>query len=149
MALQIQTITESIAALDVEGVSIRDMSSLKESFDSYDCPLLAPRPNDFVSAPSVSAANFGTGTSRKLDVSYTLTYRYFHAPIGTGDLTDTWAAMVINLFKIFDAILINDALTGLIDLAFTGISDFGSVGDGGNNQFHGCDITFRILEFVN
>lgn len=149
MALQVQLITESIAALDIEGVNIRDMNSLKESFDAYDCPLLSPRPNDFVSAPSVTAVNFGTGDSRKLDVSYTLTYRYFHAPIGTGDLTDTWAAMVVNVFKIFDAILDNDALTGLIDLALSGVSDFGVVVDGGNNQFHGCDITFRILEFVN
>mgnify|MGYP000848987976 FL=1 len=149
MSLQITTITDSIAAISISGVTVKSMSQLKDGWDAYDCPLLCPLPNEFVSAPSVVPVNMGSGTSRKIDFSYTLNYRYFHAPVGTGDITDTWAALVTKAFVIFDAILANDAISGLIDLNLSSISNFGTVNDGANNVYHGFDISFRVLEFVN
>jgi len=151
MALAIATITESMTGISVAIPDLRiyDKHEIKEGWTAYDCPLLAPRPNDFISGLTVIPVNFGTGTAHKLDVSYTMTYRYFHKPVGSGDLAFTWSEMVDYVYKIFDAILINDALTGLIDLTLTSVSEFGEVVDGANNLFHGCDISFRVLEFVN
>jgi hypothetical protein len=149
MALAISTITASIADIEVDGVTIKDKSELKTGWDAYDCPLFCPRPNEFVSAPQVVAENFGTGTTRKLSVFYSLAYRYFHAPIGSGDLEDTWSDMVDNIFLILDAILVNDAITGVVDLSVQAITEFGAVQDGANNLFHGCDVILRVQEFVN
>ena len=108
----------------------------------------SPRPDEFISAPTVTPVSFGSGEGRQLDVSYTITYRYFHAPVGEGDIATTWAQMVVNTFKIFDAVLQNDALSGLIDLNLSSVSTFGTVVDGSNNVYHGCDISFRVLEHV-
>jgi hypothetical protein len=151
MALNIQGICESFAGMNVsiDRLKILDLYQVKEGFTAYDTPLLCPRPNDFVSSPLVTPVSFGSGEGRQLDVRYTLTYRYFHAPAGTGDQSKTWADMVVNVFKIFDAVLENDALAGLIDLSLSSISEFGAVSDGSNNMYHGCDITFLILEHVN
>lgn len=149
MALQIATITNSIAALSISGVTIKDKDELREGWTAYDCPLLTPLPNNFISAFSVSPRNMGSGSGRMLDVSYTLTYRYFHAPVGSGNLTKTWSDMVDKVFAILDAILANDKISGLIDMSLSSVSDFGVVVDGANNQYHGCDISLRVLEFVN
>ena len=149
MALAIATITDSIAALEIEGVKVLDKDELKAGFTAYDCPLLAPLPNGFMSAPQITAVNMGTGTARKLNVTYTLTYRYFHAPIGQGELEQTWSEMVDNVAAILDVIFVSDALTGAIDFNLQGISEFGMVQDGSNNLYHGCDLTFSVMEFVN
>lgn len=149
MALQVKTITESIAAIEIAGVKMRDKSELKEGWDAYDCPLFCPRPNEFMSAPTVEIESFGSGTSRQICFYYNLAYRYFHAPVGKGDYEDTWSDMVDNVAKIIDALLINDAVTGAIDLSIQNITEFGAVQDGANNLFHGCDFILRIKEFVN
>lgn len=149
MALALKTITESIADLVIEGVTVLDKNKLKEGFTAYDCPVLIPRPNEFVSAPIITNVSFGSGSTRQLDVRYTLAYRYLHAPVGQGELLTTWSDMVDNLFLIIDAILANDAITGAVDFSLQGITELGDVGDGSNNMFHGCDIIFNVLEFVN
>lgn len=149
MTLNIATITDSLSNLSISGINVLDKDEIKESFTGYDCPVLCPRPNEFITAPQVVSASFGTGTSHQMDVTYNLTYRYFHAPVGQGDLVKTWSDMVDGLFLIFYAIATNDAITGLIDLQITNITQFGEVQDGAGNGFHGCDITMRILEHIN
>lgn len=149
MGLQIATITNSIAALSISGVTIKDKDELREGWTAYDCPLLTPLPNNFVSGISAIPRSMSSGAGRQLDVSYTLTYRYFHAPVGSGNLAQTWSDMVDKVFAIFDAILANDKLNGLIDLSLSSVSEFGVVVDGANNQYHGCDIALRVMEFVN
>lgn len=149
MPLAIATITDSIAALTISGVTVKDKDELREGWTAYDCPLLVPLPNGFVSAVNIQPVSFGSGSGRQLNVTYSLTYRYFHAPIGRGDITQTWSEMVDKVFSIFDAIAANDKLNGLIDLQLASVSEFGVVVDGANNQYHGCDITLRVLEFVN
>jgi hypothetical protein len=149
MALQISAITSSIAALSVNGVRIVDKNEIKEGWDAYDCPVLSPRPSDFITAPQVESVSFGSGSTNQLNVSYTLGYRFFYAPVGSGDLLQTWSEMVDKLFLIFDAINANDAINGLIDLTLTDVSQFDVVEDAAGNQFLGCDIALRVLEFVN
>lgn len=150
MALNIAGICESFAGMNVSinNFRILDLDEVREGFTAYDTPLLSPRPDEFISAPTVTPVSFGSGEGRQLDVSYTITYRYFHAPVGEGDIATTWAQMVVNTFKIFDAVLQNDALSGLIDLNLSSVSTFGTVVDGSNNVYHGCDISFRVLEHV-
>lgn len=149
MALAISTITNSIAALSISGVTIKDKDELREGWDAYDCPLLVPLPNGFVSGVSVQSVSMGSGSGHQMNVSYTLSYRYFHAPVGSGDLVKTWSDMVDKVFAILDVILANDALSGLIDLNASAVSEFGVVRDGADNLFHGCDFAFRVMEFVN
>ena len=46
-----------------------------------------------------------------------------------------------------DKMLVSDAVTGSVDLQVEDISAFGPVSDPSGKMFHGCDISFRILEF--
>lgn len=135
--------------MDIPGITILDKDEIKEGFTAYDVPLLAPRPNDFVSSPQIQYVTLGSGAGRQLDVSYFVTYRYFHAPIGTGDLSTTWSEMIDAVFSILDVVIDNDKVVGLEDFSLSSIGDFCEVVDGSNNSYHGCDITFKVLEFVN
>ena len=82
MALSITTVTNSIAALSVTGVTIKDIDEIPASVDAYDCPILYPEPVDFVTNLTVTAASF----QGKYDVEYDLTYTFLYAQIGEGGI---------------------------------------------------------------
>ena len=149
MALQIAVITNSIAALSIAGVTIKDKDELKDGWDAFDCPLLCPRPTDFMTGFIEERVSFGSGSTRQANISYVLAYRFFYAPVGTGDFLIIWSAMIDKAFAIVDAIIANDAIAGLIDLSHEDIVQSDVVEDAAGNQFIGCDIPIRVLEFVN
>jgi len=148
MSLHIANITRGLSDLEISGVKIKDKDELKEGWDAYDCPLLCPRPNEFVSVPVVTSVSFGSGATHQMNVTYNLNYRYFHAPVGKGDLIQTWSDMVDNLFEIFYQIAVNDVVEDAIDVQIVNVTQFGVVEDGAGNNFHGCDITLKILEYL-
>ena len=150
MALAIATIADSIAAVSVSGVTIKDLNEIPEAVTLRDCPVLFPRPDGFVTDLAVKRDSFGTGAVAKMTVTYILTYTFCHAPIGSGrGLFDVYDNMIANAFAIIDAIITNDTVTGLVDLQVDDALNFGPVEDPSGNVFHGCEIQLYVMEFVN
>ena len=150
MALQFATVANSIAAVSVSGVTIKDIDEIIEFVSARDCPLVQPVPNGFVSGLNVERDSQGLGSVAMKTVMYTLTYRLMYAPIGTGrGLFDVYDDMVAKAGLFLDALISNDALTGTIDITPTGALNFGPVLDPAGNSFHGCDFQLKVMEFVN
>ena len=149
MALATTTIANSIAALSVTGVTIRDLDEMQNEVLDRHCPLVMPAPN-YISKVRLVRQSFGSGTDCKWDAHYTLTYRLFHSAVGTGrTLLDNYPGLVDKSMKFVDAVITNDCITGVIDSVMGDILGFGVVTGPADNQFFGCDIEFNILEFVN
>jgi hypothetical protein len=110
--------------------------------------MVIPRPDGFMSDFEVERMAMSSGTSNVWDVRYTLTYRFLHSEIGLGlGILDAYPKMVDKVMDFVDKMLTSDAVTGAVDLTVEDIGNFGPVSDPSGKMFHGCDISFRILEF--
>ncbi len=151
MPLAISTVTASIAALDISGVNFKDTNEMLDEVKQRSLPLLMPAPN-FFTDPSLEDNSLGTGAEGLKSAFYTLNYRYFHQKVGvnrTNTLAAVFPDMVRNVGLIWDKIIANDTVDGAIDIALNGISPFGVVADMVGGEFFGCDLSIRVMEFVN
>jgi len=148
MTLSISTVTNSIAALTVTGVTIKDLDEIPSRVDASDCPILYPEPLNFVTNIVVEPQAFGHAGSGPFDVDYDLTYAYLHAKVGVGgELLDHYKSMVDNVCLIIDKIIISDAVTGAVELTMNGSANFVAIPDPAGNIFHGCHLVFHVKEF--
>ena len=148
MTLSVVTIADSISKLSVTGVAIKDINEIPDSVNDGDCPMVIPKPDGFVSDFELERVAMSSGASNVLDVHYTLTYRFLHSELGLGmGILDAYPGMVDKVCDFIDKMLVSDAVTGSVDLQVEDISAFGPVSDPSGKMFHGCDISFRILEF--
>lgn len=144
------TVPNSIAAMSVSGVTIKDVDEIVDSVTDRACPIIQPIPNGFVTDFSVERDSQGPGSTALQTVMYTLNYRLMFAPVGTGrGLLGVWADMLVKARLFLDAIIANDDLAGTVDIRPVGALNFGPVSDPAGNQFHGCDFALRVQEFVN
>ncbi len=151
MALALSTITAAIAALSVSGVTIKDTSAIPKSVEPRDCPILYPRPDGFVSAFNVVRDSFGADSQARKTVTYTLTYRFLYAALGTdrAAVFDAYDDFAAKAFAILDVILANSTISGLVDLTPIDTPAWGPVSDPSGKMFHGTDISLAVTEFVN
>ena len=148
MALEIATVTNSIAALDVLGVTLKDVDEIPTAAKGLG-PIIIPGGN-FITDFVVERMSFGGGSTAKMNVSYTLTYRLLFAPVGAGrGFKGVIDVMVDKLALFLDAVLAIDTFGGGIDIEIVGVTNFGVVGDPADDDYFGCDIALRVLEFVN
>lgn len=148
--IPIDTITAAIAGLTVTGVTIRDTSNLTDHVEHRDEPLLAPRPNSFVTFQPVQRDTYGLASIAKKTVTFELSYRFFHSDAGEGrGLYDQFPDFMDKIFAINDALIAADALNGTVDMQLTGNPQFGVVQDGAGGNFWGADITVLCTLFIN
>lgn len=148
VASALSTITNSIAALVITGVTIKDIDEIPQSASML-TPLLIPQPNDFVTDFAVTFQSFGSNGTAKMDMDYSLNYVYLHAEAGSGIGTfDVYSGLITKLSAIIVAILSNDAITGLVDMQLGGIGNIGIIEDPSGNQYWGVLFSFRIKEFA-
>lgn len=148
MALAVVTIANSIAALSVSGVTLKDLDEIPQAVLPRDCPMIYPKPDGFLSGLVIEIDSFGS-TSAKKTVRYNLSYMFLYCPVGTGrGLFDVYAGMVAKALAFLDALIANDALTGAIDIQPAGVLQFGPVPDPAGNLFHGCQVDLAVQEFI-
>jgi len=149
VSIPITTITAAIAALSVSGVTILDVSALRDSMTDRDLPCLAPRPNQFVTFQPVERDTFGPSASARKTVVFSLAYRFFHSPVGQGrGQFEIFPLFLNNLFAIADALIATD-LGGTVDMNLSSVPDLGVVGDASDNQFWGADVDIVCQVFIN
>lgn len=148
MALQIAAVANSIAALSVSGVTLKDVDEIPASVEGY-TPTILPLP-DFVTDFVVERDSFGGGSALRT-VSYILHYRFCYKPIGAGsqETIEYYDEMIDKVALWFDAVMAIDTLTGAVDIEPAGVTNMGIVNDPAENEFIGCDLAVKITEFVN
>ena len=141
------TVTNSIAALSITGVTIQDVDEVSDAIGAMGNHILAPRPDNFITDLSVTPAEL---SQQNLDVRYALHYVYFHSAIGGGmnGLFSAYSGLISALAKIIVAFAANETLTGAINNLVMSVEHIGPVPDNAGNMFHGAEISIKILQFL-
>ena len=147
VASALSTITNSIAALSISGVTIKDIDEIPQSAALL-CPLLIPQPNDFVTDVNVEFQSLGSNGTAKIDLSYTLNYVYLHAETGGVGTFDAYSGLITKLTAIIVKIMSNDAVSGAVDLRLQSVGNIGVIQDPAGNNYWGVLFSFRVLEFA-
>ena len=146
MSLAITTITNSIAALSINGLTIKDVDEIPQGLVDRDCPILIPDPDNFVSGFSVTP---DTLNKSKWTAEYTLNYLLLYAIVGSGRTTsmEKFSGMVSKAFAFIDAVAASATLTGAVDWEPGTVDNFGVVTIG-ENSFHSCHVSISITELI-
>jgi len=149
MALRVATISNSIAALSVSGLVLKDIDEIPAEVGDR-TPILIPMP-DYMTDFEMVRDSFGSGDTAKMTVQYTLNYRlcYIRAGAGRANVLEYFDNMVSMCAAIMDAVLAIGVFTGAEDIVPVGIVNMGIVNDPADQPYYGCDLSFRVLEFVN
>lgn len=142
------TVADSLASLQINGVTVLGLDQIPEDAKNI-APCFFPRPEDFISDITFERMSYGADSVAKMDMTYTLTYRYLHAPIGAGGgLLAVYGAFMVGLAKILKAIFSDSTPSGAVDMVLAGISGIGPIEDPAGNEYHGVEIALRVLEHV-
>ena len=150
MALAIKTICTNIAAISVNGVTLKDYDEIPIEVIDRDCPVFFPEPINYVTDLSVVRDAFGSAAQSKKTAQYTLNYTFCHHKIGSErNSLEQYDNMVDKAFAILDAIIAPDDLGGTVQFEPQDVEGFGVVLDPAGSAFNGCRIQVRITEFIN
>jgi hypothetical protein len=143
--IDITTVTDSIAALTIAGVTVKDSNEIPEAI-GLGTSILFPRPDNFVTDLQITRAEI---TGQNLDVSYTLNYHYVYCAIGGGLGTyAVYSQLLTNIGAIVVAFSKHETLTGAVDNDGPTIGTIGQITDPAGNSFWGCDVSIHIKQFL-
>lgn len=147
MALSAVTLAAAIAALDVTGLTIRDLSEIPQAITARECPQVYPAPEKFLALEEAQQLTFGP--SALWQFTYALTYRYVHGPVGNErTLSKTFPGHVAGYIGFIQAIARNAQLLGLnAHVAPVGTPEWGVLGDPSGQQFQAADLVIRVVEY--
>ena len=137
------TVTNSVAALSISGVTVKDADEIASSI-GLGFAVLCPRPDNFITGLSVNPVNIN---KTALDIRYTLNYQYFHCEIG-GDLFSDYSALITKLALIIKAFSADDTLSGAVDNGAPRLGSIRPISDPSGNVYHGCDVSIDVLQFL-
>ena len=147
MTFHTVTVCESIAALDVNGVTIKDLAHVPPDATRL-TPVLFPEPLKPLGNLVTTRMSFGGGSSALADAEYDLNYLFLYCPIGSGRTgLDYLADRMKKINAIWDAILSVDILEGAVDITLSGDVVWSDIADPAGNTYQGCSLTVHIKEF--
>lgn len=148
MSLSAATIATAIAALNISGVTVKDVTAIPESVNGRDCPILFPSPDGWVvggnGEPDNGPTTFGTATTRLWTFNRTYRYVYLHEQVGaTRGLKDVISAMAAKADLVIAGITTLDISD--VDVQRVAIYEFGVLEAPDGRAFFGftLDVTFR------
>jgi len=147
--IKIATVANSIEALSILGVTVKDIDNIPVTATVRDC-FLIPKPDGFVSNLQVTPQSQGTtAQGRKVDVTYTLTYLLIVGVGGAGraDTLDFYADVISKAVLVMNAAEDAVTLTGAVEFTPSGVSSFITVKSGSNTTHPGLELSFDVKEF--
>lgn len=156
MTIDFTTPADSIAGLtiasasDKASITIRDLDKIPSAVNSRDCPILIPDPTNLITDIVWLRESQGSGAVAMWTITFNMHYVFLYSPAGAGrGIHDVLPKMITDIESILDAIIENDAITGVVDLGSAGIGEFGVILDPVNEEFLGTSLTFAITQFKN
>lgn len=148
IALSPKQVADSIAQLSISGVTINSIDAIPQSGQMI-TPILFPQPGGFITDIDVQRQSFGTGSIAATDFMYTLHYVFLFTELGSGlSQLDPYSPLIEKMELIWETIIANDAVTGLVDMELSGVEGLGEVEDPSGNKYWGCIFSLRCLEFA-
>lgn len=152
MTLLLATVTNSIAALNVTGLTIKDIDEIPARVLGRECPILYPEPLDFITGWEAQKMTFGRLTTVKWMMRYNLTYTLLYAPVGSGRGLELYAPTIAMACSFFDKLMESHPITGAELVVPAGIGVPGPIfdptgpGTQGAEAFYGVRLTLRVEE---
>jgi hypothetical protein len=147
MSLAVTTVCAYIAALNVPGLTIYDLSNIPVSGERI-MPCLFPNADNPLSNFVAERKTFGGGSSVLADADYDLNYLFMFCELGAGRTGLDFLEAEVEMWQaIVDEIMEIDTITGAVDVWPVGNMTFGVYADPSGKQYHGCAITFHVKEF--
>jgi len=143
----IATVADSIAGLTISGVTIKDIDQIPDTARML-CPLLIPKPDNFVTDLSVSFETFGSNGGAKINTNYTLNYVFLFCEVGGMGAFAAFSGLVSKLSAILVSINSNDAITGAVDVKINSIGNIGVITDPAGIEYWGLEFSLRVLEYT-
>jgi len=148
VSLSFVTVADSIADLDITGVTIKSIDGIPQSGQLV-LPILFPQPSGFIDGITVENQSFGPNTSAAINFSYTLHYVFLFSEMGGGvGQLDTYQPLNEKLELIWESIIESDTVTGLVDMKLNGVEGLGQVEGPDGVQYWGALFSLRCLEFA-
>ncbi len=152
MALSFTTITNTIAALSVAGVTFKDIDEVPVSGDRV--AIITPLDNFITNFGLVAEETaMGAPSVRPMTVKYTMNYRLLLVKVGAGrsNKIEAYNDLTIKIGLFLDAVLAMDDTTGVEDLvpSPSAVTNFGQVLAADGEVYYGCDFHLDITEHVN
>ena len=142
----ISTVADSIAGLTISGVTIKDIDQIPDTARML-CPLLIPKPDNFVTNISVSFETFGSNGGAKINTTYTLNYVFLFCEVGGISSFAAFAGLMTKLSAILVTINSNDTITGAVDMKINSIGNIGVITDPAGIEYWGLEFSLNILEY--
>lgn len=148
MTINVATVWDSISALSISGLTIKDIDQVSETWEIRGATLY-PNITNPLELQAPARQSFGTvAGGAKKDVRYTLNYIFAYAPVGsTRGVKDVMSGMFSMLALIYNAVTENDALSGTVDITPRIAAASTIVQDPVGNQFWGLALAFDVLEY--
>ena len=149
MSIAITTVTNSIAAMTISGVTIKDIDEIPADLLDRNLPLLTPDPNGFLTDFVYLQNSLGNGTDRKAIISYVLNYLLITSQTGTGRVgkIEGIGTLATKTATTLDAFYGLTSLTGAVDWEATAgqmrILELNGL------SFFSMPILVRSNEFIN
>jgi len=149
IAVHFVTVARSISNLSIAGINVRDLDEIPVDASKI-LPVLFPIPNGFITDVVPERMTMGGGGTAKIDLSYTMNYRFLKSIAGANlENLSIYSDLIEDLAAITVAILGNDDITGAVDMELQGVSNMGPLTDpAGTGAYIGLDIALRVLEFA-
>ena len=151
MTLSTSSITAGIAAISINGLSIKDITAIPEQVQPRDCPILFPHPVQFIQGGAggeEGLETFGTPTSRFWLFNQTYRYLFLYAPVGsTRGMIDIYSGYVSKIDSIMESLTELDVTD--VDVRNITVSELGVIEDPAGSKFYGCTIDIMVREKVN
>ena len=150
MAFQLATVTAFIASLSMTGVTIKDLSTMPNSFDIRQFPILAPEVFQPVTMQRNIHDSYGDGTTAKQSLYYLVPYVLACYDQGEGrGLQDILPGIASATSTVITSLLKNDTPADLVvDLAVQSATVNTIVNDPAGKGYHGAKLILLIREYV-
>ena len=148
IALSYVTVADNIANLSISGVTVRTVSNIPQAGQMV-MPILFPQPNGFITEIGVKNQSVGPNTAAAIDFEYVLHYVFLSCELGSGlSQLDPYSSLNQKLELIWETIMTNDTVTGLVDMRLNGVEGLGQVDGPDGGKYWGALFSLKCLEFA-
>lgn len=147
--LHLESILDAIGSLSVSGLTVYDTDTIPDNLDQR-LSHLVPRLGDegFLTDFAIQRQTTGGLSTAALDATYTLHYLFYYKPVGVErGLKNIYPGMVGMAVDILEGLAATAELSGAV--RFTpALGLFGTNTGPSDDEWHGCEVTIDVLEFI-
>ena len=151
MAFNLATVTAFISTLSMSGIVVKDYGTIQDDFDARQFPILAPDLYQPVTIQRVQRDSFGSGTTARQTILYTIPYVLACYDQGEGrGVRDIAPGVATAISTVATALIKNDTPGDLnVDMVLQNATINVIVNDPRGTGYHGARLVVLVKEYVD